>query len=73
MGWTDSHLHQFEASGQLYGEPSADAGQPMKDEARPRLGQVLVRGKNSMVYEYDFGDSGPIKSYWRKFLRHRQS
>ncbi len=57
MGWTDSHLHQFEANGQLYGKPSREYSFPMKNEARVRLDQVLPREKDSMVYEYDFGDS----------------
>jgi hypothetical protein len=57
MGWTDSHLHQFEAKGQLYGKPSREYSLPMKDEARVRLGEVLLREKDSIVYVYDFGDS----------------
>ena len=57
MGWTDSHLHQFEAKGQLYGKPSRESFLPLKDEARVNLGQVLVREKESILYEYDLGDS----------------
>jgi Plasmid pRiA4b ORF-3-like protein len=57
MGWTDSHLHQFEAKGQLYGRPSRESFVPIKDEARVRLSEVLLREKESMLYEYDFGDS----------------
>ncbi|HUF60651.1 MAG TPA: plasmid pRiA4b ORF-3 family protein [Verrucomicrobiales bacterium] len=56
MGWTDSHLHQFEAQGQLYGEPDPEFGLSVKDETRVPLGQVLPQEGASMLYEYDFGD-----------------
>lgn len=57
MGWTDSHLHKFEAKGQLYGKPDRDFGSSVNDETHVRLEQVLLRVKQSMLYEYDFGDS----------------
>jgi Plasmid pRiA4b ORF-3-like protein len=57
MGWTDSHLHQFEAKGQIYGEPNPELELTMKDEARVRLEQLLTGEKQSLLYEYDFGDS----------------
>jgi Plasmid pRiA4b ORF-3-like protein len=57
MGWTDSHFHQFEAKGLLYGKPTREFSLPMKDEARVRLDQVLLHEKDPMAYEYDFGDS----------------
>ena len=57
MGWMDSHLHQFEAKGQLYGKPSPELDLPMRDEARTRLDQVLTHPKDFLLYEYDFGDS----------------
>lgn len=56
MGWTDSHFHQFEAKGQLYGVPSREWSMPVENEARVGLDQVLLREKDSMLYEYDFGD-----------------
>lgn len=68
MGWTDSHLHQFEAGGQLYGEPSPDFDMPVKNEAHVRLAQVLVREKNSMLYEYDFGDGWTHKIVLEKIF-----
>jgi hypothetical protein len=57
MGWMDSHLHQFEAKGQLYGKPGSDSYLPMRDDARTRLDQLLTQPKDSILYEYDFGDS----------------
>lgn len=57
MGWTDSHLHQFVVGGICYGMPDPDWGDlEMKDERRFKLGQVMKREKDSIVYEYDFGD-----------------
>lgn len=56
LGWTDSHLHQFEAKGQLYGRPDRESPVPIRNEGRTHLGKVLLREKDSMLYEYDFGD-----------------
>lgn len=56
MGWTDSHLHQFQIAGQYYGEPDDEFGMPTVNEQRVRLNQVAGRGA-SFLYEYDFGDS----------------
>jgi Plasmid pRiA4b ORF-3-like protein len=57
MGWTDSHLHQFEAWGNLYGTSDPEFGVKRISEARTTLDQVLKRPKDRMRYEYDFGDS----------------
>lgn len=56
MGWTDSHLHQFEARGVIYGTPNPEFGVATSNEARVRLDQVLRRPKDRLTYEYDFGD-----------------
>jgi hypothetical protein len=57
MGWTDSHLHQFEAAGKLYGTPDPELGPEREDERKVRLNEVMRQPKDQMVYEYDFGDS----------------
>jgi hypothetical protein len=57
LGWTNSHLHQYEARGQLYGKPHPEFSLQVQNEARVRLDEVLVREKDAMLYEYDFGDS----------------
>ena len=58
MGWTNSHLHQFIAQGQCYGAPDPDFDfSEVLDEQEYRLSQLLKNEKDSMVYEYDFGDS----------------
>jgi hypothetical protein len=56
MGWTDSHLHQFEAGGVLYGTSDPEFGFRRESESRTTLDRVLRRPKDRMKYEYDFGD-----------------
>lgn len=57
MGWTNSHLHEFEIGGVRYGMPDPDS--PFDDEAisenKARLGKCLGSLK-SLRYTYDFGD-----------------
>ena len=57
MGWTDSHLHQFEAAGNFYGTPDPELEVERKNERKIRLNEVLHHPKDRMAYEYDFGDS----------------
>jgi hypothetical protein len=56
MGWTDSHLHEFDVDGARYGlpDPDWDAGEVV-DEARVTLFRLLGQG-DRMDYVYDFGD-----------------
>jgi hypothetical protein len=58
MGWTDSHLHQFEIGGQRYGATEYDDGGELGllPEQRYRLNQVAPELGARVVYEYDFGD-----------------
>lgn len=55
MGWSDSHLHRFEKGDENFGIPDDEFD--CTDERTTRLSSVLRRVKDSMVYEYDFGDS----------------
>jgi hypothetical protein len=57
MGWTDSHLHQFEARGVRYGTSDREFGETHASENKTALRQVLCRPKDRLIYEYDFGDS----------------
>jgi hypothetical protein len=68
MGWTDSHLHQFEANGRLYGTPDPEFEMNVKNETRVRLDEVLPREKESMIYEYDFGDGWVHRIVLEKIL-----
>lgn len=62
MGWTNSHLHQFEIQGKQYGDPELlEAGFEefdYVDSTKANLNQILPQaGKRfAFKYEYDFGD-----------------
>jgi hypothetical protein len=61
MGWTNSHLHQFEKGGQRWGVPEHDgeADVNLLDERRTKISALLKVQGDSVSYVYDFGD------YWR--------
>jgi hypothetical protein len=56
MGWTDSHLHEFDVDGARYGlpDPEWDAGE-VADEAQAKLFRLVGQG-GRVDYVYDFGD-----------------
>jgi len=56
MGWTNSHLHQFQVGAAVYGTRDPEFRPDILDEWRVRLADVLRKPKDRMVYEYDFGD-----------------
>lgn len=59
MGWTDSHLHDFEIAGKRYANPDDDEYGDFPDtldEAEFMLKEVAKKG-TSFLYLYDFGDS----------------
>jgi len=70
MGWDDYHLHQFIARDQYYGVPNPEYDDEMKNEARVKLSGVLQQEKDTMVYEYDFGDGWNHKIVLEKVLPH---
>lgn len=60
MGWTNSHLHEFEIARRRYGVPDPEwelGGEPLTDERRVRLQPLLEAGLRRFTYLYDFGDS----------------
>jgi tetratricopeptide (TPR) repeat protein len=57
MGWTDSHLHQFEAGRRSIGVPDPNGWQQVEDERKVRLADVAPGEKARLRYQYDFGDS----------------
>ncbi|WP_295387782.1 plasmid pRiA4b ORF-3 family protein [uncultured Thiodictyon sp.] len=69
MGWTDSHLHQFRAGETYYGipDPNIDFMETL-DERRYKLNHLLKKEKESIRYEYDFGDSWDHKITLEKVL-----
>ena len=56
MGWTNSHLHEFEIGSQTYGEIDDDAAEELLEGADHTLAEVAGEG-DSFQYLYDFGDS----------------
>jgi len=69
FGWTDSHLHEFRLRGQSYGTPHSEYPNSTRDDTRLRLDQILLKEKDAMLYEYDFGDSWVHKIMLEKVLR----
>ena len=59
MGWTDSHLHQFEKDGKYWAVPEYDEFDELDliDESKTQLVKLLKAEGDSMIYRYDFGDS----------------
>ncbi|MGR8951955.1 MAG: plasmid pRiA4b ORF-3 family protein [Gammaproteobacteria bacterium] len=69
MGWSDDHLHQFIAGKQLYGVQDSDFDfDEIRNESKFRLNQVLRQEKDSLIYEYDFGDGWQHKVTLEKIL-----
>jgi Plasmid pRiA4b ORF-3-like protein len=56
MGWTNTHLHQFDVDGQYFGIPHEDYDEGMKDGRKKKLQNALKKVDTYMDYEYDFGD-----------------
>jgi hypothetical protein len=55
MGWTNSHLHTFEALGATYGDPDPDWD--VEDEGKLRLSEIVGEGLKKFRYTYDMGDN----------------
>lgn len=57
MGWTDSHMHEFQFHEQHYGSTDPERGLAEGiDERKVRLNQLLVRVGTKIVCTYDFRD-----------------
>jgi hypothetical protein len=70
IGWTDSHLHQFEKDGKYWGAPETDESGDLEllDESKVPVGRVLKSEGDSMVYVYDFGDDWRHKVVLEKIV-----
>jgi hypothetical protein len=56
MGWTDSHLHEFDVNGVQYGQHDPDWDlHEVNDEAKAKLFRLVGSG-DRLTYSYDFGD-----------------
>jgi len=58
MGWTNSHLYQFEVGRLCWGEPEADffGDSSTQKASKATVQQLLPAEKSSILYVYDFGD-----------------
>jgi hypothetical protein len=55
MGWTNSHLHQFVVSEQVYSDPTFELEDTL-NEKRITLEGLGLQPKMRFSYEYDMGD-----------------
>jgi len=78
MGWTNSHLHQFEIDGERYGDPELlECGEPdfdYIDSTVTKISEIVPKdGKRfQFAYEYDFGDSWHHEVLFEGCLRAEQ-
>ncbi|MBW2623760.1 MAG: plasmid pRiA4b ORF-3 family protein [Deltaproteobacteria bacterium] len=69
MGWEDYHLHQYISGDRYYGAPDPAYGfSEVLDEKNYGISQLLKNEKESIIYEYDFGDSWEHKITLEKIL-----
>ncbi len=59
MGWSDSHIHEFDVGGVRYGVPIMEwpPEERARNERRFRLDQIVATVGDQFVYDYDFGDA----------------
>lgn len=68
MGWTNSHMHEFQVHGVSYGEPDLEYLDDMLDEWDAPLSGLALREKLRFKYTYDFGDGWEHSVVVEKFL-----
>ncbi len=74
MGWTNSHLYEFEINGYRITEQNEefddDFGDKSIDASTVTLDSILADTKEKFIYTYDFGDGWDHKIVVEKFLSH---
>ncbi|HOU84561.1 MAG TPA: plasmid pRiA4b ORF-3 family protein [Spirochaetota bacterium] len=68
MGWTNSHLHQFVKDRKIYSEPDEQSYRESVDYRKIRLNQFMTEEKQSVIYDYDFGDGWSHKIVLEKII-----
>lgn len=66
MGWSNTHLHQFIDSGVHLGHPDLLEDPDVTDYRKMRIGEFIVMPRDSLMYEYDFGDDWKHKIVMEK-------
>ena len=76
MGWTNSHLHQFDIGGVRYGDPELiyegwEDEEPPVNSLRTKVSKIVpADGKRFRFdYEYDFGDGWEHEILFEGYLR----
>lgn len=73
MGWDNDHLHQFKQGRSFY-QPAPDdelsgfGNFEMEDSVGVRIDDLLLKEKQKILYEYDFGDSWEHEVLFEKVL-----
>lgn len=71
MGWTDSHLHQFEKNGKYWSVPEYfedDEDIEILDERQTKIRDLLKAEGDSVLYIYDMGDDWRHRVVLEKIL-----
>jgi hypothetical protein len=72
MGWTNTHLHEFEVNGYRIAEPNEDIdddfGIKTIDSSTVTLESIITDIKDKFTYDYDFGDGWHHQILVEKFL-----
>ncbi|HMO41031.1 MAG TPA: plasmid pRiA4b ORF-3 family protein [Saprospiraceae bacterium] len=69
MGWENGHLHQFITKDRRFlGIPSSEDFFEVEDARKIKLSDELLAEKDTIIYEYDFGDSWEHKVTLQKVL-----
>lgn len=75
MGWTNSHLHEFEINGARYGDPELlnDGFEDFEceDSTVARISEIVPKdgSRYAFQYEYDFGDGWEHEVLFEGWLR----
>lgn len=72
MGWSNSHLHQFEKNGEYYAPKEMELEMSI-DYRKVRLNTLLFQEKDKVLYEYDFGDGWRHEIVLEKILPFSES
>jgi hypothetical protein len=61
MGWHGGHMHEFRAGQRYFGTPDPESRSmgmdPVENERKVRLSEVLRKSGPKLIYTYDLGDS----------------
>ena len=68
MGWSDSHLHDFEVNKQHISITDEESDADTVDSTSVRLENVVASEKDKFLYVYDFGDCWEHEILVEKFL-----